>query len=186
MRGDNGLGEWYGKARFTHPSPAGPEVLRGLFSWYEVVGEPSIIPSSSGETIEELHERCAEALACIVLRADTEDVENVAWEAGGSEKETAMLICTHAASMIAMGRVLTGWMPDDNCEDDFKTFTCGISKFVRRKIPVAVAEKRVDRWEIEMPIGKIDWQKGRGVAGGWQCVMNGDCRHLDGGEERGW
>ena len=36
----------------------------------------------------------------------------------------------------------------------------------------------------------VDWLDGRldrnGVMGGWDCVLNGDCRHLEGGEERGW
>ena len=37
-----------------------------------------------------------------------------------------------------------------------------------------------------MDVPKVDWRAGKGVAGGWDCVINGDCNHLEGGEERGW
>lgn len=30
------------------------------------------------------------------------------------------------------------------------------------------------------------WMNGKGVAGGWECLLNSDCTHLSGGEERGW
>lgn len=104
---------------------------------------------------------------------------------------TAILICTHAASMIAIGRVLTGMMPEDLGEDDFKTYTCGISKFERRALKGPEGEGAIEMSgtfiagrELEIP--NVNWRNGRGVLGGWDCVMNGDCSHLDGGEERGW
>lgn len=37
-----------------------------------------------------------------------------------------------------------------------------------------------------MGVPLADWKGGKGVAGGWDCVINGNCNHLDGGEERGW
>ena len=103
-----------------------------------------------------------------------------------------MLICTHAASMIAMGRVLTGMMPGDWGEDDFKTYTCGITKLERRALKVPEGEDgTIGRLGTiiagkELGIPNVNWRNGRGVLGGWDCVMNGDCSHLDGGEERGW
>ncbi len=41
-------------------------------------------------------------------------------------------------------------------------------------------------WEAGMDVPKGDWRAGKGVAGGWHCVINSDCEHLEGGEERGW
>lgn len=77
--------------------------------------------------------------------------------------------------------------------EDFRPFTCGISKFVRRGGAAAAAaaapetrEHEIEKWQQGMPIPHVDWEGGKGVAGGWDCVMNGDCGHLDGGEERGW
>ena len=105
---------------------------------------------------------------------------------------TAILLCTHAASMIAIGRVLTGVMPEDLGEDDFKTYTCGISMFERRALRVPKGEEDALGRSGTLIAGKgleipnVNWGNGRGVSGGWDCMMNGDCSHLDGGEERGW
>ena len=118
--GSFGFGsEWYGVARFTHPSPASPSLLRTLFQSYNTDYNPSIIPSSSGEGLPALHDRCGYALSHIISNADIED----ALSSEGRENETSILICTHAAAMIAIGRTLTGCMPDDACMEDFKTYT---------------------------------------------------------------
>lgn len=138
------------------------------------------MPSLFGQSVLQLHDRCAYALAYIISNADAEDAASFR----GHGIETAILICTHAASMIAIGRNLTGNMPRDVCEDDFKTYTCGISKFVRKEI--TLDEGAVVRWETGTETPKVDWQGAKGVAGGWECVANGDCGHLPGGEERGW
>lgn len=173
VKGDNGLGEWYGLARFTHPSPASPILLNSLFPAYDLDYKPSIIPSSSGESVLTLHDRCAYALEYVMSREDAAD-----------EEERAILICTHAASMIAIGRALTGHMPVDICEDVFKTHTCGITKFVRR-VPLS-GKSGHEIWEKGMVIPAVDWRGGKGVAGGWNCAYNSECGHLDGGEERHW
>lgn len=94
--------------------------------------------------------------------------------------------------MIAIGRGLTGIMPEDLGEDDFQTYTCGISKFERRVLKIPEGEEGavgrsgtlIGGKNFEIP--DVKWGNGRGVLGGWDCVMNGDCSHLDGGEERGW
>ncbi len=97
------------------------------------------------------------------------------------DEEVAIVICTHAASLIAIGRALTGVMPRDVNEEDFKPFTCGVSKFVRLRVERA----KLARWGKGMDMPDIGW-RGKGVGGGWDCVMNGSCEHLSGGAERGW
>jgi transcription factor C subunit 7 len=174
--GENGLGEWYGTARFDHPSPASPELLKKLFPRYDVTYEPAIIPSTKGETIDGLHDRAAYTLDRIIEQCDQEDVR-------------AIVICTHAATLYAIGRALTGRMPKDVAEEDFRPFTCGISKFVRRSMATMRNENTqpLELWKGQgTPIPKIEWRGGKGVGGGWDCVVNGDCSHLSGGEERGW
>ncbi len=169
--------EWYGTARFDHPSPGTPDMLRKFFPTYSQTYRPSIVPSRNGETIDQLHDRCAYAMTRIVADLDAEATE-----------PKTVLLCTHAASLIAIGRVLTGSMPDDVNEEDFKPFTCGLSKFVRRVAPPQAEGKHIEIWDSgkggSMP--RIDWKNGKGVGGGWNCVLNGDCSFLDGGEERGW
>lgn len=173
IRVESGLGEWFGTARFSHPSPARPEVLHKLFPRYDLGYGSVIVPDVKGESIEELHDRVAYALYRIVERCDREGVRAIA-------------ICSHAATIIAIGRVLTGRMPVDVGEEDFKVFCCGLSKFVRRN---GVEEKReeVEVWRgMGEPIPMIEWRGGKGVGGGWVCEVNGDCSFLSGGEERGW
>ncbi|KAG0652147.1 Transcription factor C subunit 7 [Hyphodiscus hymeniophilus] len=172
IRGENGIGEWYGMARFDHPSPANPQLLRSLFENYDEGYGPVIKPSVNGEKIEELHDRAAYAMHRIIEQSDNEGVK-------------AICVCTHAATLIAIGRVLTGRMPNDVGEEDFRPFTCGVSTFVRRKGESTV--RQVDQWKgPETEIPQTGWRDGSGVGRGWDCTLSGDCSFLSGGEERGW
>lgn len=176
VRLDNGLGEWYGTARFDHPSPAPPSVLQTFFPLVSTSYSPSIIPSTKGESIADLHDRVAYALAKIIGDCDTAGVK-------------AIVICTHAATLYAIGRALTGNMPEDIAEEDFRPFTCGLSTFVRRTGPStssSSSKKAVPAWKPGDEIPPVSWRNGKGVGGGWDCTLNGDCAHLSGGEERGW
>lgn len=173
IRGENGIGEWYGMARFDHPSPAKPEVLKTHFERYDEGYKPVIKPSVNGETIEELHDRTAYALHRIIEQADREGVK-------------AICLCTHAATLIAIGRALTGRMPEDISEEDFRPFTCGVSTFARKEKENRKAVK-VEDWEgPEAAIPKVEWREGNGVGGGWELKVSGDCSFLSEGEERGW
>jgi transcription factor C subunit 7 len=171
IRGENGVGEWYGTARFEHPSPASPQVLKALFERYDEEYVPAIKPSVKGEKIEDLHDRCAYALHKIIGKSDREGVK-------------AICICTHAATLIAIGRALTGHLPDDVAEGDFRPFTCAVSTFVRRSTSL---QEGVEEWAgPETSIPRVDWRGGKGVGGGWKLEVSGDCSFLSGGEERGW
>ncbi|KAL8927313.1 MAG: hypothetical protein Q9208_002490 [Pyrenodesmia sp. 3 TL-2023] len=166
VRVDNGVGEWYGPSkRFLHPSPASLSLLSSSFFPslnIDPAFAPSIIPPPSGETISQLHDRVAYALSHIICTVDAET---------GHDKDIAILICTHAATLIATGRCLTGEMPQHACEEDFLAPCAGISKFVRR-----MGREGDDR----------EWRGGKGVCGGWDCLLNGNCDHLTGGAERTW
>lgn len=160
-------------ARFDHPSPAEPKLLKSLFPRYDEEYTPIIKPSVNGETIKELHDRSAYALQRIIEQSDKEGVK-------------AIVICTHAATLIAVGRVLTGRMPDDIEEEDFRPFTCGLTTFTR-KSSGSSDEKALEQWRgpgEEIPV--VSWRDGKGVGGGWNLGKSGDCSFLSGGEERGW
>jgi transcription factor C subunit 7 len=103
----------------------------------------------------------------------------------------AIIICTHAATLIAIGRALTGRMPADIAEEDFKPFTCGVSTFVRKSTAQgkesSLSHTTIGEWAgPETAIPQVGWKEGKGVGGGWECKVNGDCSFLSGGEERGW
>ncbi|KAF2087107.1 phosphoglycerate mutase family protein [Saccharata proteae CBS 121410] len=178
VRVENGLGEFYGLARFDHPSPAPLSVLQSHFETLHPTYTPLIVPSTNGESIPDLHDRIAYTLHRII---DTLDAD--------PSCPRAILICTHAASMIAIGRALTGRMPEDIEEEDFKCFTCSLSRFERRRQEpnTTVEVVDVEDWDSEKPnvVPRLDW-RGKGVRGGWDCTVNGDCSFLAGGEERGW
>jgi transcription factor C subunit 7 len=124
----------------------------------------ALTPPVGGETIPALYER-----AVTVVQRVLDDCES-------SDGPKAILICTHAALMIVLGRVLTGRIPEDPSVDDFQCFTASMSVYRRRRGPGrAIKEAR----EPE------SW-KTTGVRGGWECEKNSDCSYLSGGPERGW
>ena len=171
MKADGMTSEWFGLADFSHPSPAGPDVLGSMFPSFDPSYQSSPAVCANGESVEHLYDRCARAMAYIIQHAERDH----------PGEEVAILICTHAAPLIAMGRVLTGVVPDEVTERDFHTFTCGITLFERRS-----SEQHLTMEESHEALAIPDWGNGEGVAGGWNCVSNGDCSHLAGGGERAW
>lgn len=158
---------------------------------------PLLHPSTRGETIAQLHNRLATTLAGIIADADAEITTLESSQPPSERTSKAILICSHAAPLIAIGRALTGNMPDDSSTEDFLVFTAGLSTFVRRTASnegrgVNVLEQgdssllaegtTILRGSTSVP----EWKNGRGVGGGWECVVNGDCGFLSGGAERGW
>lgn len=197
IRGEPGVGEWYGSAPFEHPTSAQPEVLATLFPALDLSYRPVTWPARMGESLAELHDRVAVTMEGIITQCDTGGVK-------------AILICSHAAVVIALGRVLTGAMPDSVEVEDFRAFTCGLSVYrrkgndaagldnsqagrisgdqeatsVRSTAPNPPAEPCIHTSRTDRPKA-LAW-KGCGIAGGWSCTVNSDCSHLAGGEERGW
>lgn len=232
IRGEAGLSDWYGSAPFDHPTSAPRERLKELFPSLDAGYSPVLVPTRRGESIPRLHERVARCLRGLISQADQEGLR-------------AVLLCAHAATVIAIGRVLTGAMPDDVEVQDFGAFTCGLSVYRRRRNTSSSSNNQVrqaatsddgttttttrapaaaspeednngpDLSLVETNIGPDtaassllanftpppppagqshvsqerppppEWAEGRGLAGGFDCVVNCDCSFLSGGEERG-
>ena len=96
-----------------------------------------------GETIAMLHDRAASAMEEIVDECDHDGISSI-------------LICSHAAPIIALGRVLTGKCPVakpktgspppiDSEEEwqtpDFSTYTCCLSTFRRNRLPLETSSR---------------------------------------------
>jgi transcription factor C subunit 7 len=168
--------EFYGNAHFAHPSPAPlselaedhfPDLLDQSYA-------PTLVPDVYGETILNLHDRLAYVIHRVITECDAQP-----------DGPKTLLICTHAACMIAMGRILTGKMPNDPATDDFQCYTASLSVYKRRQ---NVREPTVvGTWDMTQPreVPKVQWRD-IGVSGGWECLVNSDCSYLSGGEERGW
>lgn len=173
-----------------------PTLLREATQAYK----PLLIPSRRGETITQLHNRLATALEGIIADIDAEVSALEAELPLDQITSKSVLICAHAAPLIAMGRALTGCMPDDSSEEDFNVFTAGLSTFKRRGASSTASAGQSDDQDAnssERPLAEgttfirasgspPQWRNGRGVGGGWDCVANGDCSFLSGGAERGW
>ncbi|KAL4809254.1 histidine phosphatase superfamily [Aspergillus unguis] len=218
IRVENGLGEWFGSTTFFHhptpptladlqslkpqsrsnqpPSPT-PTPTKAPFTLNIARAIPILYTSTRGESIPQLHNRVATALEGIIREVDAEVATVEASQPAEQRTSKALLICSHAAPLIAMGRVLTGNMPGDSSVEDFYVYTAGLSTFRRRSgstsVIASAAKGQGDQALAEgtrvtdpavttVPV----WRDGNGVGGGWDCVVNGDCSFLSGGAERGW
>ncbi|KAL3451852.1 histidine phosphatase superfamily [Aspergillus insuetus] len=188
VRVENGLGEWFGGIPFTLPPPSSATILKPHFPTClradpEADYTPFVTPPGCGETLAQLHDRVATTLAAIIAHADAEiDAIEAKLPPDSPRTSKAILVSSHAAPMIAMGRALTGQIPKELSEKDFFVFTAGLSTFVRRE----KAPRLMSASAFEGPDNVPDWKGGKGIGGGWDCVINGDTSFLSEGAASGW
>ncbi|KAH7170493.1 histidine phosphatase superfamily [Dactylonectria macrodidyma] len=163
IRPEYGLCEFFGAAPFDHPIPASPDTLKSFFPSFDDTYTSALTPSRKGEGIDDFYRRVAGAMEAIIERCD-------------AEGRRAVVLCTHAAVVIALGRVLTGRIPDSVETEDFHAYTCGLSVFRRRGVNGSVAAGRTS---------SPSSTRSEDV-GDWECELDSDCSFLSSGEERGW
>lgn len=177
IHAEHGLGEYFGDADFEQPFAAETAQLRTLFPALDIDDTQTgvIRPRRRGETLPAIHDRFAYCMEHLIRRLDADPA--------GSK---TLLIGTHAAGMISLGRVLTGDMPEDITAAEFNCYVCCLSKF-ERKGPAAQLQRET-KWDPADPdtYPFVDWKGGKGCAGGWKCTLNGDTSFLKDGPERGW
>ncbi|KAI0202772.1 phosphoglycerate mutase-like protein [Astrocystis sublimbata] len=203
IRVEPGLSEWYGRARFEHPTFAPLDHLRTFFAGIDPKYVSLPAPRRRGESIPELYERVASCIQTIIAQCDREGKQ-------------AVLISTHAAVVIALGRILTGAVPEDPSVEDFRAFTCGLSMYQRQgSNPECLVNDMPNTARSEVPrkastqhgmqatntphplsrpaldshgIGRSGrtQEPGFALSSNWSCAVNSDCSFLQGGEERGW
>ncbi|POR34079.1 Transcription factor tau 55 kDa subunit [Tolypocladium paradoxum] len=167
IRPEHGIQEWFGSAPFDHPRPATTDVLKSLFPALDEGYVSAVAPSRRGETLAQLQDRVAVALRAIIARCDADGTR-------------AVVLCTHAAVVIVLGRILTGQVPETIDAEDFHAFTCGLSVYRRKSH--GEGEGGDDRGSPSAVSVGTD----ASIIGGWHCELNSDCSFLSGGEERGW
>jgi transcription factor C subunit 7 len=189
---ESGFEEWFGETgdHREQPGPHAYDDMRDNFFpeldlWWAPLqngdentrgGDGVIRPNRHGESVEDLHERVAYALHRTIERADRAGYKSI-------------LICMHAAVMLAIGRCLTGRMPDDFTEEDFHCYTASMSTYQRRKpYKDSTDIGAVGTWlpKRQGAIPPVPWRDNGGVMGGWECLKDADCSYLTNGEERGW
>ncbi|KAL3964446.1 hypothetical protein ACCO45_001450 [Purpureocillium lilacinum] len=175
IRPEHGIQEWFGSAPFDHPRPATTAVLKSLFPALDETYQPAVVPSARGETLAELQLRVAVALRAIIDRCDADGTR-------------AVLLCTHAAVVIVLGRILTGQAPASVEDEDFYAYTCGLSVYSRqpslsRGLGGLDPSPASSTSPSAVPVVETE---SASFIGGWDCERNSDCSFLSGGAERGW
>ncbi|QUC19424.1 uncharacterized protein UV8b_03665 [Ustilaginoidea virens] len=170
---EHGIREWFGSAPFRHPEPAGPEVLKRLFPSYDDSYVSTVKPSARGESLEQLQDRVTRALRGIIEQCDADGTRTI-------------VLCSHAAVIILMGRILTGQVPASVDVDDFHAYTCGVSLYSRRKASSATGGRITDDSRHGRDSASSNPDDKADVTGNWDCDLNSDCSFLSGGQERGW
>ncbi|KAM4054716.1 histidine phosphatase superfamily (branch 1) domain-containing protein [Hirsutella rhossiliensis] len=123
--------------------PAAIAVLKSLFPAIDEGYQPVVVPSPRGETLAQLQERVAVALRGIIEQCDAQGARSA-------------LLCTHAAVVIVLGRILTGQR--------------------KGEASGGKASLSADSFDAAASL----------ITGGWNCELNSDCSFLSGGKERGW
>jgi len=147
---EHGVQEWYSTVKNgtgLHPRPGPKERLRSFFpdGLISLEYESTVYPSRKGETLEELQARCDLFVNAWVRRMEVEFPE-----------VKTVCIFAHAASVIALGRSLTG---DRTMQ---VTAGCASTSKYERKTSTS------------------------GGVGGWTCRWDGRADYLPNGVERNW
>jgi transcription factor C subunit 7 len=105
---DLGIGEWHGLLHNSnspdHPVPLDIDKWPSYFPEIEFRrGETGIKAAPRGETMSDIHNRVQKALDIIIRQADQDGLHTI-------------ILCTHAATNIALGRALTG--DPEVCENE--------------------------------------------------------------------
>lgn len=161
---ERGIGEWYRPDRPVIPVAASQDVLENFFpNKLDPKWESQVIPSSKGETEQDLFKRCGKFWPLFIEQVERQ-YPNV---------ETIMLV-THAAAKAALGMNLLGFAnwrePLDEDGTIIRSGSCSLDKYELDINSTYRAE------EDEVPFN------GRK----WRMTMNGNVEFLSKGEEMNW
>ncbi|WFD31717.1 hypothetical protein MSPP1_002756 [Malassezia sp. CBS 17886] len=143
-----GLAEWFAPVwpadSGVHPSPPAARHVRACPDGVSARWDPLLYPDPQGESMDALHVRMYESFRRLRARCEGWGVERV-------------LLVSHAASSIALGRMLQTGGSLAGATHDVRAGTASVSKYVR--------DERSERWTQ---------------------VYNGNTDFLPGGSEREW
>lgn len=132
---EGGCGEWFKRERSSHPKPASNAVLKGFFPAVDESYTSLVVAGDDGEDEVELHERTKRFLDILLEKLNREE----------PEIET-ILIVSHAATRIALGRALAG----DNSLD-IRTGVCSLDVFTANKAGALTGD-----WTVKSS-GQVDY-----------------------------
>ncbi|KIV95346.1 hypothetical protein PV10_03013 [Exophiala mesophila] len=159
LRVEHGLGEWFGADGAHDYTPSSLEALKDQFPACSLDYVSLSPPILHGEDIRQLHDRLAAILSQLIAQADQDGHE-------------AILLCSHAANVVAIGHVLVGRAYEDVTTKTVGAFTCGVSTYTR--IP--------DASNLIKTLSQDDNDR----LGLWSLTVNCESSFLTNGAERGW
>lgn len=168
---ERGIGEWYKPDRPVIPEPASFEKLQSLFpGMLKTPWGTTVVPSSQGETEEEVFSRCGRFWPQFIQRVENQ-YPNV---------ECIMLV-THAACKIALGMQLLRKQdvraPINEQGDFIRSGSCSLDKFEMRATGRDEASENAESTaDKHAPFAKREWV----------MTMNGNTEFLRAGEEMNW
>ncbi|KAI9638251.1 uncharacterized protein MKK02DRAFT_22728 [Dioszegia hungarica] len=158
---EHGVMEWYSPARpgtGLHPRPSSPKTLSPLFpDQLDLSYDSTHFPSRKGELIRDLQDRADTFIEAWTGRVEEMGVRSV-------------VVFGHAASVIALGRALTG-----NKYLDVSA-GCASCSLYKRKTPSTTSTPASASEKDLPPCG----------VGEWEPVWLGRADYLDNGVERDW
>ncbi|WOO76538.1 putative protein [Vanrija pseudolonga] len=164
---EHGAGEWFSPAAPGSgllPRPAGPSTLQDHFDMKLADYDATYFPKREGEKLDDLTERIDTFLSAFVRRVEAErpDVRT-------------LLIVSHAAVVVQVGRALTG-----DYALDFPAATASLSLYRRKGLSSLSAARAHGgvRGELFGP--------GKPVLGDWEVVFKNSVEHLSGGVQHSW
>lgn len=159
---ERGLGEWFKPDRDVVPVPTSVQEMQKLFVNKKTKLEPemwsTVIPNTNGETEELIRVRCHEFWPLFIQKIEKEypDCEKI-------------MLCTHAATKIALGMNLLGFSDlKESIDDKGSTIRSGACS--------------IDKYELLFDGDASDnfYEKN------WVLTMNGNTQFLSAGEEMHW
>lgn len=148
---EHGVGEFYlSITRGLHPRALQASELVQHCPRIDPLHQSLVYPSQRGESMVGVHDRANDVLTKLISQVERNDTQN---------EIKHVVIFTHAATLIAMGRALT-----NDPDLPIRSGTCSIGKYKR----LLTAKDQ------------------RGGLGIWEQTMNGETSFLEGGEERHW
>lgn len=145
-----GLAEWYSPVKAgtgLHPGPVPAEKLVPFFERVDPSYDPTFLVTRKGESVPELYKRGEDFLNAFIRRLEA-----------SSETRESILLCTHAATAIALSQALLG---DASVGRTLRVGCCTLSTF-----------DRVSDAESGALLGKNVW-KSRGTLARADFLTNG-------------
>jgi transcription factor C subunit 7 len=143
---EHGLAEWYSPVKAgtgLHPGPVSANELVPFFERIDPSYNPTFLVTRKGESVPELYERGEDFLNAFIRRVEA-----------SSDMHERILLCTHAATVIALSQALLG---DKSVGRTLRVGCCTLSTFDRVLVAEDGALLGKDVWRARGSLARADF-----------------------------